>query len=170
MASNPFDQFDATQGNPFDKFDDSYHPVDSFLQGAKGTAAAVGDIASGLLKLPVQAAMAVGGKIAEPSRNLQDTWDTAGQAIEETYPSFGSGMQDNIGYSAPMKPFELYGKGVNYVADKASFGNKDVEGAINLGANFLPIPFVGKAGRGVKSLKEKVDPALRKETPQTKVM
>jgi len=140
----------------------------SFVSGAKGTAAAVGDIAGGLVKIPVQAALAVGGKIADPSTSLQSTWESAGKAVEDTYPAFGKGMEENVGYTAPMKPFELYGEGAQYVAKKASMGNKDVEGAINIGANFLPIPFVGKAGKVAGKVIEQVDPGLRrmgKETP-----
>lgn len=135
--------------------------------GAKGTAAALGDIVAGIPKIGARTALAIGGKLADPSRNLQDTWDTAGQAIEETFPSFGKNMQDNIGYTAPMKPFELYGEGVEYVAEKASFGNKDAQGAMNIGGNFLPIPFAGKAVRGAKKVIETVDPGLRKTTPES---
>lgn len=132
-----------------------------FFQGALGTGAAMADIVAGIPKVGARTALAVGGKIAEPSRSLQDTWDTAGQAIEETFPSFGKNMENNPGYTAPMKPFELYGKGAEWVAKNASFGNKDVEGAINIGANFAPIPFAGKAGRVVKKALETIDPGLK---------
>lgn len=169
--ANPFDDFDTVEKNPFDSFDTPAETKKSFLDtlasGAKGTAAAVGDIAAGIPKIGARTALAIGGKLAEPSRSLQDTWDTAGQAIEETFPSFGKNMQDNIGYTAPMKPFELYGEGVEYVADKASFGNKDAQGAMNIAGNFLPIPFAGKAARGMGKVIEKVDPSLRNITPES---
>lgn len=141
--------------------------LDNLASGAKGTAAAVGDIVAGIPKIGARTALAIGGKLADPSRNLQDTWDTAGQAIEETFPSFGKSMQDNIGYTVPMKPFELYGEGVEYVADKASLGNKDVQGALNIAGNFAPIPFAGKAVRGAKKVIETVDPGLRRITPES---
>jgi hypothetical protein len=136
------------------------------VSGGKGTLAAIGDIAGGLVKIPSQAMLAVGGKIAEPSRSLQDTWDTAGHAMEETYPSLGKDMENNPGYTIPMKPFELYGKGINKAAQVVSNGNKDVEGAINIGANFLPIPFVKPVGKGIGKVFETIDPGLRKEVPK----
>lgn len=136
---------------------------DEFIEGAKGTAAAIGDIAGGMLKVPASALLAAGGKIADPSLPLQSHWEAAQQAVEDTFPSIGSqlGVQDNLGYTAPLKPFELYGQGANYIAKQASFGNKDVEGALNIGANFLPIPFVGKAGKLARTAIENIDPGLR---------
>lgn len=136
---------------------------DEFIEGAKGTAAALGDFASGMLKVPASALLAAGGKIADPSLPLQTHWEAAQQAMEDTFPSIGSelGVQNNLGYTAPLKPFELYGQGANYIAKQASMGNKDVEGALNIAANFLPIPFVGKAGKLTKAGIEKIDPALR---------
>ena len=148
------------------KSDTSSNPV---VSGGKGTLAAVGDIAGGLVKAPAQAMLAVGGKIAEPSRSLQDTWDTAGHAMEETFPSFGKDMEHNLGYTVPMKPFELYGKGMNKAASVLSNGNKDVEGAINVAANFLPIPFVKPVGKGIGKVFETLDPALRKEVPKAEI-
>ena len=142
--------------------------LDSFVSGAKGTAAAAADIASGFVKLPAQAALAVGGKVADPSQSLQSSWESAGQAMEDTFPSFGKDMQGNLGYKAPMAPFEAYGKVAEYAAEKASMGNPDVQGAINIGANFLPIPFAGKAGRGLGKIAETIDPGLRKGTAPTK--
>jgi len=44
---------------------------------------------------------------------------------KNTFPSFGKNMQENLVWKAPMLPFEAYGKGVEYVADKASMGNKE---------------------------------------------
>lgn len=135
--------------------------IGDFAEGALGTAAAVGDIAAGLLKIPAQAALAIGGKIADPSQSLQTSWESAGGAMEETFPSFGRNMQDNAGYTAPMKPFELYGEAAQWAAKKASMGNRDVEGALNISANFLPVPFAGKAARGLGKVAETVDPGLR---------
>lgn len=139
--------------------------ADDFISGAKATGAAVGDFAGGMLKIPASALLAVGGKLADPSLDLQKHYEAAQQAVEDTYPSLGSalGVDKNIGYTAPLKPFELYGKGVGAVAKKAGelTGSQDVEGAINLGANFLPIPFAGKAGRAVSKVLGNLDPTLR---------
>ena len=137
----------------------------SLLSGAGGTLAAIGDIAAGIPKIGARTALAIGGKLADPSMSLQNTWETAGQAVEETFPSFGKGLENNIGYTSAMKPFELYGKGAEYVAEKGSFGNPDVQGALNIGANFLPIPFAGRVGRGLGKVAEAVDPGLRNVTP-----
>jgi hypothetical protein len=160
--SDPLGLFESqADSDPLGLFKSEGTESPGFIKGAIGTGAAMADIVAGIPKIGTRAALAVGGKIAEPSRSLQDTWDTAGQAVEETFPSFGKDMGDNPGYTVPMKPFELYGKGAEWVAKNASFGNKDVEGAINIGANFLPIPFAGHAAKGLGKVAEAVDPALR---------
>lgn len=163
--SDPLGLFsEGPDNDPLGLFDDEPKPksfLDSVVSGAKGTAAAIGDFAGGIIKIPVRSVLAIGGKIAEPDRSLQDTWDTAGQAVEETYPAFGKDMQDNLGYTVPLKPFELYGQGIEKVAKVASMGNKDVEGAINIGGNLLPIPFVGKGVNAAKKGMAALDPTLR---------
>ena len=132
-----------------------------FVRGAIGTVKAAGDILGGMAKIPAASVLAVGGKIADPSRSLQDSWEAAQAAMEETYPSFGANEQDNPGYTAPMYPFEKFGEGVNWAAKKLSMGNKDVEGAINIGGNFLPIPLVKPMARGLGKVVETIDPGLR---------
>ncbi|HET8689221.1 MAG TPA: hypothetical protein VFM18_21630, partial [Methanosarcina sp.] len=82
-----------------------------FVEGTKGTLAFAGDIASGLVKMPVQAAATVMAKAVDPSKNLDELWKAAGESIEGYSPSFGSTIGDNAAYNAAMKPFELYGKG-----------------------------------------------------------
>jgi len=139
--------------------------VDDFINSTKGIGAAVGDFASGIMKIPTSAALAVGQKVVSPSTNLQQNFENAQGAIEETFPSFGGNLQDNIGYDVPMYPFEKYGEGIGYVAKKA--GNAlgpDVEGAINIGANFLPIPLVGKAYNKLTKPSDKAKPTPRNVT------
>lgn len=169
--TNPFDEFDVAseQANPFDEFDQEKKPgfFENVYQGAKGTGAAVLDIAAGVPKVAARTALAVGGKLAEPSTSLQETWERAGEAIEETYPALGKEMRANIGYTAPMKPFELYGQGAEWLAEQASLGNKDAQGALNIIANFTPIPLVGKGARVIKRGIEAVDPGLRAITPES---
>lgn len=137
--------------------------VDEFIEGGKGTLSAIGDVASGVIKVPAAAMLATGGKIANPDMPLQTHWENAQQAVEDTFPSIGKtfGTNENLGYTAPLKPFELYGEGAAKVAEVASMGNKDVEGAINIGANFLPIPLAKPAGRLLKRGIENIDPGLR---------
>jgi len=137
--------------------------VDEFIEGGKGTLSAIGDIASGVIKVPAAAMLATGGKIANPDLPLQTHWESAQQAMEDTFPSIGKtfGTNENLGYTAPLKPFELYGEGAAKVAEVASMGNKDVEGAINIGANFLPIPLAKPVGKLAKRAIETVDPGLR---------
>ena len=167
MKLVPFDgELDSTPDGlvPFNgKLDEEEN---SFVKGTKGTLAALGDLAAGIPKIGARTLLAVGGKLADPSTSLQSTWESAGSAIEDTFPAFGKNMEDNLGYTVPMKPFELYGKGAEYVADKASFGNKDVQGALNIAANFLPIPLAGKAAKIAGKGIEAVDPGLRAITPE----
>lgn len=133
-------------------------------EGTKGAAAFAGDAASAMVKIPAQAALAIGGKIADPSNSLQDTWDTAGLAIEDTFPSLTKPMgvdpEKNRAYSAAMYPFQKYGEGVEWVAEKGSFGNKDVEGAINIFGNVAPIPFAKKGAKAAGSIMTRLDPTL----------
>lgn len=134
-----------------------------FTEGAKGTLAAVGDVAAGLVKVPATAALAVGGKLADPSLTLNQTYEAAQAAMEDTMPSFGRNMQDNLGYTVPMKPFELYGKGIDWAGEKAGelTGSKDVEGAVRVGGSVAPIPFAGRAGRVIQKGLGAIDPTLR---------
>ncbi|HET8689175.1 MAG TPA: hypothetical protein VFM18_21395 [Methanosarcina sp.] len=136
--------------------------VSDFMKGVKGTAALAGDIASGMVKLPVQAAATVIGKAARPDLNLNELWNAAGQSIEGYSPSFGSTIGPNAAYEAGMKPLELYGKAVDTAAEKLSMGNKDVEGALRIAGNFVPIPFAGKVGRFAGTALEHIDPGLRR--------
>lgn len=131
------------------------------IKGAKGTAAFVGDLLSGAVKIPAAAALAVGGKLAYPEQNLQESWKTAQAAMEETFPSFGKGMEDNKGYSVPMYPLEKYGQGVESAAKVLSGGNPNVEGAINIAGQFAPVPFVKPIAKGLGKVAETVDPGLR---------
>lgn len=137
--------------------------MDDLISGTKGTAAFVGDVASGLVKLPVQAAATALSKAARPDMNLNELWNAAGQSIEGYTPSFGSQIPDNQVYNTAMKPFELYGKGADWVAEKAgeATGSPDVQGAIRIASNFAPIPFMGHAVKGGKAILSHVDPALR---------
>jgi hypothetical protein len=133
-------------------------------EGTKGAAAFAGDAASAMVKIPAQAALAIGGKIADPSNSLQDTWNTAGLAIEDTFPSLTKPMgvdpEKNRAYSAAMYPFQKYGEGVEWAAEKGSFGNKDVEGAINIFGNVAPIPFAKKGAKAAGSIMTRLDPTL----------
>lgn len=159
----PVDLF-AAEGNDLfaDKLKSNPSFLDDVLKGAKGTAAALGDIASGIVKIPVAAALTVGDTLVNPGKtDIQTRWEAAQKSMEDVFPSFGKGMEDNKGYTAPMLPFEKYGEAANWAANKASMGNRDVEGALNVGANFLPIPFLGKAAKGVGKVIETVDPGLR---------
>jgi hypothetical protein len=132
------------------------------LKGAKGTAAAVGDIASGLLKVPAAAMIVAGDTLLNPGQaDLQTRWEGAQKAMEDTFPSFGQGMEDNKGYTAPLYPFEKYAEGAQWVAKKISNDNRDVEGAVNIASNFAPIPFLGRAGKAGKKVLETIDPGLR---------
>lgn len=137
--------------------------ADDLISGAKGTAAFVGDVASGLAKIPVQAAATTMAKVARPEMNLNELWNAAGQSIEGYTPSFGSKIPDNSVYNTAMKPFELYGKAADYVAEKAgeATGSEDVKGALRIAANFVPIPFMGHAVKGGKAVLNRIDPALR---------
>lgn len=136
-----------------------------FWEGTKGAAALVGDVATGMFKIPAAGVLAVGGKLADPSTSLQSTWESANKAIEETYPSIASMLkidpETNLPYKAGMYPFEKYGDVVKWLSEKASMGNKDAEGALNILGSVLPIPFAGKAVKGVGKVLEKIDPGLR---------
>lgn len=136
--------------------------VDDFLASAKGTGAFIGDLLSGMVKLPAQATLAIGGKIADPSQSLQTSWESAGSAIEDTFPSFGQGMQDNVGYKYPMYPIEKYGQAIESIAENvgSKFG-PDAQGAVNIFGSVAPIPFAGKAGRAVSKTLGNLDPTLR---------
>lgn len=131
------------------------------VKGAKGTAAFVGDMLSGVAKLPASALLAVGGKLAYPEQNLQESWKNAQAAMEETFPSFGRGMEDNKGYTVPMYPFEKYGEGLEKVAEVVSGGNPNVQGAVNIAGQFAPIPFIKPAAKGLGKVVETIDPGLR---------
>lgn len=131
-------------------------------EGAKGTAAAVGDMATGIGKgLILQPLLTVGGKITDPSLSTQDHFEAAGKALDETYPAFGRDMDKNAAYRAAMVGPEKLSEGLQWLANKGSMGNKDVEGALNIGLNFAPIPFVKPAMRGAGKVIEAVDPGLR---------
>lgn len=142
----------------------SSSPVSDLWEGAKGTAAFAGDALSAMVKIPAQAALAVGGKIGDPSRSLQDTWETAGAAMEETFPSFakplGVDPEKNLAYKAAMYPFQKYGEGIEWAAEKGSFGNKDLQGSINIAGNLLPIPLAKKGGKLAGSIMTRLDPML----------
>jgi hypothetical protein len=140
----------------------SAQPSPGFWEGAKGTAAAAGDILTGIGKgLVLQPLMATAGKIADPSMSVQDTFEAAGAALDETYPAFGRNMKDNKGYTAPMYPIEKLGEGMQWLAKKGSFGNRDVEGSLNIGLNFAPVPFAKPIGKAVAKGVSAVDPTLR---------
>jgi len=139
--------------------------TDDLIEGTKGTGALLGDIASGFAKIPVQVAATAMSKVARPDMNLNELWNAAGQSIEGYAPSFGNQVPNNIVYEKGMKPFEYYGKGIDYAANKLSMGNQDVEGAIRMAGNLAPIPFAGKLARGAKGLAERVDPGLRNIKP-----
>lgn len=166
FASKKVVHLDGGRGTASKKEEPGF--LESIGAGAKGTAEAVGDIAQGLWKIPAAAAFTTIGKFAAPQISTQKHWEAAQSALDEHFPSFASDP-NNIGYKAPMYPFEKFGEGINYVAKKASMGNEDVEGAINVGGNFLPIPFAGKAGRGAKKVIEAVDPGLRPDTAKPKI-
>lgn len=145
-----------------DKLGKSSSVGDSLLSGVKGTAAVLGDLASGLPKMAAATTLGVGGKLVNPDMSFQKHLDNANAAVEDTFPSLAKflGVEKDISYTAPMAPFTAYGEGVQKAADFLSFGNEDVEGALNVIGNVAPIPFAGKAAKGVKKAHQKVYDSL----------
>jgi hypothetical protein len=135
---------------------------DALLSGVKGSAAFMGDLAIGLPKMAAGTALAVGGKLTNPDISFQKHLDNANAAMEDTFPSLSKsmGVENDLSYKAPMAPFTAYGEGVQKAADLLSFGNEDVEGALNVIGNFAPIPFAGKAAKGVQNAHQKVYDSL----------
>lgn len=145
--------------------------------GTKGTVAGIADIIAGIPKIGAQSLLAIGGKLAEPSRSLQNTWETAGAAINETYPPFS--QSTNPASHALMYPFEKYGQGVEWVAEKAGkVAGPDVQGAVNITGNFAPIPFIRPVGKVTSNIIGNLDPGLKnigvkkpfKEIPQQQTL
>ena len=142
--------------------------ADDFIQSSKGLGAAIGDLAGGLVKIPLAAVGTVASKIANPSYNTNELWDAANKYANDLIPSFATPeTKDTAGYKYPLMPFEKLGEGIDYLGKKAgeATGSKDVEGAVRLGANFLPIPFLGKAGKVGADVLGALDPTLRSSKP-----
>ena len=154
-----------------DDWEDEHTPtgeqyLKSIGKGAAGTMAAGLDILSGIVKIPIATAATVMAKARRPDMNLDELWAAAQQTPLTRLDSAKQAMgisDDNLGYSAPMYPFEKFGEGVNFVADKLGelTGSKDVAGSAKIAANFLPIPGAKIAGRGLRKVVETVDPGLR---------
>ena len=141
-----------------------------FLSNTGGTLAGVADIASGVVKAPLAIGAAIGGKLRGGGEYNTEEMRKAGQAeIERLMPSFGAtyGMEQNPGYKATMAPFEALGKGVEWLQNKATeaTGNKDIGGAVGLGADIaglgMGIPGAKYVGKGLAKVAETVDPGLR---------
>lgn len=169
--ANPFDEFDEFEANPFDEFDEKPKKKkgSTFLENAAGTAAAAGDIAAGLVKIPLQFGLAAGGKMVEPGASLDSHRQAGQEAVEDLFPSIGKsiGGADTDAYRTIMKPFELLGEGIDWIGDKAGelTGSKDVAGATKLGIDFgsvaAGIPGTRMAGRAGAKVVEALDPGVR---------
>lgn len=135
--------------------------LDELLAGAKGTASVIGDMAMSIPRIGSQALLTTAAKLSHPSYNLDELWKASGEAIGDNMPTMGqaTGSDQTLAYKVPMYPFEKYGQGVDFVADKLP--NKDVAGAVKMAGSMLPIPFAGKVTRGISKVVENVDPALR---------
>jgi hypothetical protein len=147
-----------------------------FLANTGGTLAALGDIGSGLIKAPLAIGAAIGGKLRGGSEYSIDEMRQAGQAaVEDVLPSMGKTMnlEQNPGYRATMKPFELMGEGIDYLGNRVSelTGSKELGGAAKLGTDIaalgVGIPGAKYVGKGLAKVAETVDPGLRNITKES---
>jgi hypothetical protein len=147
-----------------------------FLANTGGTLAALGDIGTGLIKAPLAIGAAIGGKLRGGDEYNMDELRQAGQAaVEDVLPSMGKsmGLEQNPGYRATMKPFELMGEGIDYLGNRVSelTGSKEFGGAAKLGTDIaalgVGVPGAKYVGKGLAKVAETVDPGLRKITPES---
>lgn len=147
-----------------------------FLANTGGTLAALGDIGSGLIKAPLAIGAAIGGKIRGGNEYSLDELRQAGQAaVEDVLPSMGKtmGLEQNPGYRATMKPFELMGEGIDWLGNRVAdvTGSKELGGAAKLGTDIaalgVGVPGAKYVGKGLAKVAETVDPGLRNITPES---
>ena len=153
---------------------------------------ALGDIGMGFGKIPLATLGAVGAKIARPSENLEDLWKASNEYVDSTniFPQFGkeNKTSETPEYKAMMYPFQKFGEGIDWTAEKAKeiaqMGGpsmalsdnaaKDIKGAIQIAGNFLPIPgakilgkFIDAKEAAAKNRGDRVDalPPLEEPPP-----
>ena len=112
----------------------------TLMENIGGTAAALGDIAGGLVKVPLTFGAAVGGKLRNPEISTEAHRMASQDVVEDTIPSIGNsiGGANTDAYQTIMKPFELIGEGIDFVGDKVGelTGSKNISGATKLGLDF----------------------------------
>ncbi len=135
-----------------------------------GLGAALGDMAGGLVKMPLGIGAGIGAKLrGGDGYNTDELRAAAQQEVERLIPSIGksTGLDKNKTYELAMKPFELIGQGIDWAGNQAGeiTGSKDVAGASKLGLDIatlgMGIPGAKLAGKGLARVAEAVDPALR---------
>lgn len=115
--------------------------TDSILKGAKGTGAAVADLAGGLFKFPAGIGMAAIGSAMGERPDIAR--EAAHAAVEEKFPSFGSqdpSLKDNLGYKGVMYPFDKLSEGIDWLGnltnDKGLGGS--IKQALDIGTFAIP--------------------------------
>jgi hypothetical protein len=171
--ANPFDQFDESTSNPFDQFDSPEEKKKKDKKGfwqeqaanTLGTAAALGDVALGALKMPLQVGTTAIGKLVTPDVSTEAHRMASQETVEKAFPSIGhsTGADENLAYQNIMKPFELLGEGVDWIGNR--FDDKNISGAVKntIDAAMLGIGIPGARGlgRGAAKIAETIDPGIR---------
>jgi len=162
MASFSYIDDEEDKKKKFSYVEDAPSTGNEVWKATKGTAAAVGDLVGGLVKIPVQLAATLMAKAVSPSHNLDELWKASGESIEGKTPSFGSSMLDNQYYKGTLKPIELYSDLIEAAGNKAGelTNNKDVAGGVKMAASVLPIPGMHLLGKGIHKLAE-YDPTVK---------
>ena len=153
----------------FQEDEPSSRKPSTLMENIGGTAAALGDIATGLVKVPLTFGAAVGGKLRTPDVSTEAHRMAAQDTVESVIPSIGSsvGGGESDAYKNIMKPFELLGEGIDFVGDKVGefTGSKNMSGATKLALDFgslgVGIPGVKLAGKAAGKAISHIDPAIR---------
>lgn len=181
-----FGEEEQTNADPLGLFGSEDTPQEKgfFAQQGEnmlGLGAALGDMAGGLVKMPLGIGAGIGAKIrGGDGYNTDELRAAAQQEVERLIPSIGksTGLDKNKTYELAMKPFELIGQGIDWAGNQAGeiTGSKDVAGASKLGLDIatlgMGIPGAKLAGKGLARVAEAVDPGLRnagKPKPRTNV-
>ena len=170
-----FGEEEQTNADPLGLFGSEDTPQEKgfFAQQGEnmlGLGAALGDMAGGLVKMPLGIGAGIGAKIrGGDGYNTDELRAAAQQEVERLIPSIGksTGLDKNKTYELAMKPFELIGQGIDWAGNQAGeiTGSKDVAGASKLGLDIatlgMGIPGAKLAGKGLARVAEAVDPGLR---------
>lgn len=175
MTNDPLGLFDDnSSSDPLGLFDDEEKKKHStFMENVGGTAAALGDIASGIVKMPAGIGAAIGGAARDVATGTpvdMEAQRQAGQAaVEDLIPSIGHaiGGENTDAYKTIMKPFNAIGEGIDWLGNKAAdiTGSKNIGGAVKLGTDIaslgIGVPGVEGLGHGAKVVAGAIDPAIR---------